>query len=762
MTSFDRGQLERFRRTVTPGVAPRIERDVTPNAPGLVTPPPVSGGITLAQQLTDLIAQTGQLGREAQQTAAQSQYFDRLDAAKIEDAQRKADQEYEAQARVDAAIDGPRIQAEIASGALRRSDPEQSDEDFARAIASGNVPAGMSDTYRREYETNVAVAASRAIQARNEKAREIALRERTTTLINGAVNVHDADTLQASATALTEANPDIGPEAARQMIGKRALEWAATAGDRAALDAARAFLGAGYGPELADAESGIALAEARVASKETQRVAEAEDQAVNELAQMEVNGAPTAWLRTFVKNDKRFQSVTRREQLARFDRMDSGNISEAQSINANTLARRVGLGDWIGGTPEATVQEITRRSGLEPTDPQFLPWSSAGQMLDGIDRALRVAADDQIAGAMFAEIDTTGRARTAATDAMDDGILRQLSARGAVTGIDSDGKFTLAGVSNPSMLAEYARATNHVPSQVRDQIIAGAGSQDADQVADALTAWAALDLRDQELAARVNLHGDGAVRARYISARLRQELPRSKWGDDAAVRDAIRREAPNLLRLDPRFNEISKEQVKSTVWFDGGKIDFAELDTMARKEITKVVRSDYTGIRRGKPDIPADMIQRYTDLVAEEFRFHRSFAPTDDLAAQEAKRFAAFRLFSEYPATDWGGTPRFMGLNQVAPDAVALRRDAAASLGEDAAEALWNNSFPEWAGNGWLFRSLDPPFAPALDDNGLPIVLNPGSEWVREETRAGMKLATEARAARAARRAKGRDVWYGP
>lgn len=752
MTVFDRGQLERFGRKSVPGVAPRIEQDILPNAPGLETPPPVSSGSTILQQFTATMASAGMLADEVAQTVRQAEY---LDEKSIRDAQAES----EAQARRDRAVLIPRIRSEILSGKIVKTDPDQTDEDFAIQVAAAQVPEGMADAYRQEFVDGFAPVVAGAIADRNARAIEIARQEQTMAIVNGAVGVTDPSKLAEISSQLQSANPNVGPEKAREAVGLRALQWAGSANDpaegRKALNAAKEFLGPGYGPETETVAADIARAEAGIANKEATKKEEDQDQAINDLARMEMDGATTTAMRAFVENDPRFSEVARNGQLKRIDGIDEGKINEAQYLNSNTLARRIGLGDWIGGSKEATLQEVVRRSGLGVDDPEFLSWPAADRLLDGMLVQEKADADRMIVDQMMWDIAETGRTKSPATDNMDESILRSLSARGVVNGIDTGESFTFSGVLNPTALAEFAKASNHVPRPVREQIIAGASSQDPAHIAEALTVWSAVHFRDPELASRVPLYGDGAVRARFVAARLNADLPWSKRADDAAIRDAIQRMGPQLLRLDPKYAEMPAEKKQLILWGKGNdeKVSADTAYSEALKSIEAATFSDYTGVGQGSwpfgrknPKIPHSMVYRYQELAAEEFEYQRSFIPTDQEAAKAAKAFATARLFGEYPTTEWGDQVRYMNSGEIAPNAAMLRTDLNKSVGDDNAENLWNNAMPTWVGNGWAFASLDPPYNYYVDDDGGVLVLNPNGADVREDVRTRMNKILEERA----------------
>lgn len=761
MTTFDQGN-----RLMSPmgngGVLPTLEPTVLPNTPG-VEPSPLVESDT-QKVLRNLLDSAGYAATIAvgfgNMTQEQIREAERLKAkqdAALEKQRNAIEQADRGLATRQTYADLADIEAKIADGSLAPNPGETTQEFTNRILQIDTADNQFSPEYVDQRLNIGTPAIARAVARRRGEVVQVA-RSQNHELIVASAQGASPDDIPGVVAALTENDPSISEPIAFKIAASKAITAAAATGDTARFESLKSSMADHLDPLTVQGAQNT-LDQFNEAQR---RKSEAE--ALNDLARLENSGLDNESLRSVVSKDPRLDEISRGRVLGMLEGRDKQQLADVQQQGSNNLIRDVRLGRWIDGTPQTTVNEITRRMDLPETDPNFIGATTGTELIRGVGKTLETDVRTSIVGQKLDQAAKGGRVDAPATPQDDQAIIRNLVQRGIVVG-QPDGETTVVeSVADPVAAAKAYSSLNRLPDPIAKIIAGGVSSQDPAQAQAGLSNYAALYVHNPLLAESIEMPKSAKVRARFVSTAI--DSLDLKNASSEVINGVAAKLMPQAMTLNPAAEDIAARDIKAAVYSKDP--DLKDFETQIRSDAAKSINDTLTspvfqekvGIKsgwwtwdtKGLNTIPQYVVDSYNDAIVDEFRIARSMNRDDEQAAKQAKDYAMRRALAKHVPAAWGNRLTFSLSGEPAFNADSMRSDAASVIGEAEAATLWEQYTPrydETMGNqpGWMFYRSAYPTSVYRTEDGQPLKLT-GSPTTVTTNLADM--VTQARANREA------------
>jgi|GEM_PF-5145283 len=748
-----------FTRVNRAAPAPRTGITETLQTPGLVTPPPVSQGAILANQLGQALGMVGAVAGDITAVARQR---------KAE--QDHIDKEHAAVWRGNGNLEGRKSLA-IFRQQLANNDPNTVPppglpvDEWAEKLAAeyvqtkGEMPSAYVEGFRQEFVAPFVGSLTQYTQAQIDAANK----ETMADLAGAAASAEDVAGVSEILNNGLKINPTATHHELLSTIVVPAARAAAINGDTHRLAVLEQVLGASFPTEVAQMRATHAEA--------LQRRQQGQEQAAfGELDRLDNDRTPAPRMREWVEGQPDLDPTTKRRMLDRVEVIERRNLTDAQGTATNTITRDVTLRRWMpdaSGTPNpaATVDHIVKRMDLDPKDPQFIDADRGGHLLNQVQGTLKHDARvSQIGEAMANMTAATGSKapQMPATEKDDRALMANYARAGVIAAAGDADSIVLTGIKDPVRFAFFSRNFNRVPADAQALIRSGLTSAVPQQLEQAATAYAALHLQAPALARSIELPPQAAIRARYIATRI-ERLGPSVRTSNGELANAVRSLANAAVQMDPVLIAYTKDQTLGRVLMGNASASISSSSSFALDVHNKaeaafkagVFHSDAfkgrfeegsvwnpfnprSGLEVGQ--VPANVLESYVGFLDEEFRYARSLMPDEQSAVKTAKAWAMDRTLERHPPSAWNGRVYFGAPGTPAAIEADILGDlntppvgAAAGfpqMAEDRAEDLKAHYIPVWddTQGGYVFRSAADPFQLYTQWGGGsvgPLVVNP-------------------------------------
>ena len=716
------------------------------NAPGLdVTPPDMSGANSFSALERMIHAGIAGVSTAAQIGLEQRAINDRAARERLAlDAQAKKIDEGLGAQHAQQIL--PDILGKIDRGEIALA-PGETPADRANAILADQMQ-GQNEAFKAGLQNHASPRILTALESQLTQRQARDQQDLMGTLASRAANGDLAGSLAEAAKLL----PNTSETQRLDAIALPALKTAAANGDTATFDKFVQQIGPNkLVPEIAHAKATLA---AKTADLEQQQ----QQQALQEVAALDLAGASEDTIKAYADSSKLSPSATlavrnRYTEIAqRREAETQAMIGQAQAANLNDLRRRVDFGHYAG-TPQDLFSELDTRTALPPDNPNFISADHARSILSSLGTAADRNVRLETVTKSLDSVVRTGKPGAQLTGADGPDMLRVLGQQSAIVSGTSDpktGAFILRSIDRPTDFAKVVRGSNVLPEAAAQLIASGISSPNPDERIAGLTNYAALSLADPGQAASITMQPEDKMRARFVQSRVEDAIAQNPGMllDDSSLRQIVASVDPAAMRIDPTWAKLPKKDLQA---YALGKPDIVtssgiNQEQAIKKAATAVfkdnLRSDRflesgvarVGISRSTAalkDVPGNVLDVFAENLATEYAAQRSFTPDDTKAAEAAQKTAFAMTVAKFPPQSWGGEMRFMSQGSAAADPEILRADVAKIVGKDVASDLWANYVPEFVtiGNqvGWQFRSKggNRDGYPVYARNGAAFVVNP-------------------------------------